>query len=150
MPDRAPTFPSPDDLAPGPGYSHVVSMPPGRMVWTSGQVAIRPDGTVAGDEGLEAQTRLAFENVGRALRAGGATWADVVKLTMSPAEPSRGDGRHGRRDHPEPQHRGRGARQVEQRRRDHEGDAEDDGRDDEPVPGLHARSAQVASAGTSA
>ena len=82
MTDPAPSFPTPDDLAPGPGYSHVVALPPGRMVWTSGQVAIRPDGTVAGEEGLEAQTRLAFENVGRALEAGGATWADVVKLTM--------------------------------------------------------------------
>jgi enamine deaminase RidA (YjgF/YER057c/UK114 family) len=82
MADSAPSFPTPDDLAPGPGYSHVVSMPPGRMVWTSGQVAIRPDGTPASGEGLEAQARLTFENVGKALRAGGATWSDVVKLTM--------------------------------------------------------------------
>jgi enamine deaminase RidA (YjgF/YER057c/UK114 family) len=34
----------------------------------------------AGD--WEAQSRLAFENVGHALDAGGATWADVVKLTI--------------------------------------------------------------------
>lgn len=37
------------------------------------------DGEVPG--GWEAQTRLAFENVGRALVAGGAGWGDVVKLT---------------------------------------------------------------------
>jgi len=32
--------------------------------------------------GWEAQTRLAFENTGRALRAAGAAWSDVVKLTI--------------------------------------------------------------------
>ena len=38
------------------------------------------DGTVP--DGWEAQTRLAFENVGRALSAAGASWPDVVKLTF--------------------------------------------------------------------
>ena len=32
--------------------------------------------------GWEAQTRLTFENVGRALSAAGAAWSDVVKLTI--------------------------------------------------------------------
>jgi enamine deaminase RidA (YjgF/YER057c/UK114 family) len=49
-------------------------------VWTSGQVGIDASGAVA--DGWEAQTRLAFENVGRALSAAGAAWADVVKLTF--------------------------------------------------------------------
>jgi enamine deaminase RidA (YjgF/YER057c/UK114 family) len=39
------------------------------------------DGSVAPPGDWEAQTRLAFENVGRALEAAGAAWADVVKLT---------------------------------------------------------------------
>ena len=75
-----PTFASPDDLPTPNGYSHVVTLPPGRLVWTSGQVPIELDGTLA--EGWEAQTRTAFANVGRALRAAGADWADVVKLTI--------------------------------------------------------------------
>jgi enamine deaminase RidA (YjgF/YER057c/UK114 family) len=75
-----PTFTSPDDLPPPNGYSHVVSLPPGRLVWTSGQVPIELDGTLA--EGWEEQTRTAFANVGRALRAAGAGWPDVVKLTI--------------------------------------------------------------------
>ena len=75
-----PTFESPDDL-PGPsGYSHVVTIPPGLLVWTSGQVPIALDGTLA--EGWEEQTRTAFANVGRALAAAGASWPDVVKLTI--------------------------------------------------------------------
>ena len=45
----------------------------------TGQVAIDVDGEVP--DGFEAQTRLVFENVGRALAAQGAGWPDVVKLT---------------------------------------------------------------------
>lgn len=72
-------FTSPSDLPAPLGYSHVVSIPAGRLVWTSGQVGMTAEGEVPG--GWEAQTRLAFENVGRALAAGGAGWGDVVKLT---------------------------------------------------------------------
>ncbi len=79
MPEHEPAFASPDDLPAPAGYSHVVSIPPGRLVWTSGQVGMDADGTVP--DGLEAQTRLAFANVGRALRAAGAGWDAVVKLT---------------------------------------------------------------------
>jgi enamine deaminase RidA (YjgF/YER057c/UK114 family) len=75
-----PTFASPEDLPPPNGYSHVVTLPPGRLVWTSGQVPIGLDGTLA--DGWEEQTRTAFANVGRALTAAGADWPDVVKLTI--------------------------------------------------------------------
>jgi enamine deaminase RidA (YjgF/YER057c/UK114 family) len=74
-------FSSPDDLPAPVGYSHVVSIPPGRLVWTSGQVALGPDRSVAPD-GWEEQTRLALANVSRALNAAGADWRDVVKLTF--------------------------------------------------------------------
>jgi enamine deaminase RidA (YjgF/YER057c/UK114 family) len=40
------------------------------------------EGVIASGQGWEQQTRLAFENVGRALRAAGADWPDVVKLTL--------------------------------------------------------------------
>jgi enamine deaminase RidA (YjgF/YER057c/UK114 family) len=75
-----PAFFSPGDLAAPAGYSHVVSIPAGRLVWTSGQVGMAADGTVA--DGWAAQTRLAFENAERALAAAGASWSDVVKLTF--------------------------------------------------------------------
>nr|WP_206444448.1 RidA family protein [Nocardioides sp. KC13] len=71
---------TPEDLPAPAGYSHVVVTDPGsRLVVTSGQVGITADGTVA--EGWEAQTRQTFTNLGAALAAAGATWADVVKLT---------------------------------------------------------------------
>jgi enamine deaminase RidA (YjgF/YER057c/UK114 family) len=79
--DRAgPVFASPSDLPAPAGYSHVVTIPSGRLVWTSGQVAIAADGSVP--PGWEAQTRLVFEHVGRALAAAGTGWRDVVKLTF--------------------------------------------------------------------
>jgi enamine deaminase RidA (YjgF/YER057c/UK114 family) len=80
VPADRPAFSSPDDLSAPAGYSHVVSIPAGRVVWTAGQVGIGADGVVA--EGWEAQTRLTFENVGRALRVGGADWSHAVKLTI--------------------------------------------------------------------
>jgi enamine deaminase RidA (YjgF/YER057c/UK114 family) len=86
VPPERPEFSSPDDLQAPPGYSHVVSIPTGRLVWTAGQVGLDVDGVAP--EGWEAQTRLAFENVGRALRAGGADWPDVVKLTIFAVEVS--------------------------------------------------------------
>lgn len=64
------------------GYSHAVSARPGRVVWTAGQVAIRPDGSTAPAGDWEGQTRLAMQNVGHALAAAGANWSDVVKLTF--------------------------------------------------------------------
>lgn len=73
---------NPATLAPGNGYSHVAAVAPGsRLVWTSGQIPMAADGTVAPMGDWEAQTRQAFANVGAALEAGGATWDDVFKLT---------------------------------------------------------------------
>ncbi|MGH3350318.1 MAG: RidA family protein [Nocardioides sp.] len=73
-------FLTPEDLPAPAGYSHLVITDPGaRLVVTSGQVGISADGTVA--DGWEAQTRQTFVNLGIALAAAGATWADVVKLT---------------------------------------------------------------------
>ncbi len=82
MPDDRPAFSSPDDLAPPIGYSHVVELPPGRLIWTSGQVALDAERNVVGAGDWEAQTRQVFENVTKALRAAGAGWPDVVKLTL--------------------------------------------------------------------
>jgi enamine deaminase RidA (YjgF/YER057c/UK114 family) len=74
-----PEFRSPEGLPQPFGYSHVVTVAPGPLVITAGQIGMNAQGEIA--EGWEAQTRLAFENVSGALRAGGAGWGDVVKLT---------------------------------------------------------------------
>jgi enamine deaminase RidA (YjgF/YER057c/UK114 family) len=65
------------------GYSPVASVAPGsRLVWTSGQVPLGPDGEVVGVGDWETQTRLVMEHLGAALAAGGAGWDDVFKLTI--------------------------------------------------------------------
>jgi enamine deaminase RidA (YjgF/YER057c/UK114 family) len=79
VPDDHPAFASPDDLPAPAGYSHVVTIPAGRLVWRSGQVGLDADGRPG--DGWEEQTRLAFANVGRALAAAGARRGDVVKLS---------------------------------------------------------------------
>lgn len=63
------------------GYSHAVRIPKDRdLVWTSGQVGLTEDGIAP--RTVEAQARLAFEALGRALELAGATFHDVVKLTF--------------------------------------------------------------------
>lgn len=75
-------FSTPATLPGTNGYSHVVSIPAGsRLVWTSGQVPLTAEGKLIGP-GWEEQTRQVMRNLGAALEAGGATWNDVVKLTI--------------------------------------------------------------------
>ena len=69
----------PPGLAPGPGYSHVVSAS-GRLVAVAGQVALDEHGMVVGAGDLALQAERVFGNVALALAAAGASFADVVKL----------------------------------------------------------------------
>jgi enamine deaminase RidA (YjgF/YER057c/UK114 family) len=71
--------PTPPGVAPGNGYSHVVSGR-GRLVAVAGQVALDEHGAVVGVGDPEAQARQAFENLRWCLAAAGAGFADVVKL----------------------------------------------------------------------
>lgn len=73
-------FHAPQNLPAPLGYSHAVTVEPGRaLVFLSGQVGMDAEGIVA--DGWEAQTRQTFANIGHALEAAGAGWSDVVKLT---------------------------------------------------------------------
>ena len=66
------------------GHSHVPLSPAvraGDMVYISGQVPVRPDGTYV-EGGIEAQTRQVLENIKSALALAGATLDQVVKTTV--------------------------------------------------------------------
>ena len=52
----------------------------GDTVYLSGALGIGPDGKLA--DGLEAQARLAMDNLGEALKSAGLGWDDVVKCTV--------------------------------------------------------------------
>jgi len=71
----------PDGMFNVPSFSQVTTAAGGKLVFVSGQVAWDETGKpVPGD--LEAQTRLTYENLKTALAAAGATFEDVVKMTV--------------------------------------------------------------------
>lgn len=72
---------TPEGLAPGNGYSHVV-WGDGRFVAVSGQIALDAEGRVVGAGDPEAQARQVFANLARCLEAAGGGFGDVVKLTF--------------------------------------------------------------------
>jgi enamine deaminase RidA (YjgF/YER057c/UK114 family) len=74
-------YPRPDGLLPNPAYSHVVVASGRRMIYTAGQVPIDEHGNLVGAGDLAAQAAQAMRNVGLALAAAGASYADVVKIT---------------------------------------------------------------------
>lgn len=71
------------DTMPAPfGYTNVVEVRNGRMIYISGQVALNPDGQVVGIGDLATQTKQVFENIKAALEAADASFDDVVKFTL--------------------------------------------------------------------
>ena len=50
-------------------------------IYTAGQVSIDERGALVGADDLAAQTTQAMRNLGLALAAAGATYADIVKIT---------------------------------------------------------------------
>jgi 2-iminobutanoate/2-iminopropanoate deaminase len=72
-------------LAPAPigPYSQAVSVPlQGRMLFCSGQIPLDPASGTLVEGTVEQQTRRVLENLGAVLKAGGATFGDVVKTTI--------------------------------------------------------------------
>lgn len=75
-------FLQPLGLARPSGYTQVVTVSPGKLIVISGQVALDADAQVVGVGDLRAQTQQVFENLRLALAAAGATFAQVIKLTI--------------------------------------------------------------------
>ena len=63
------------------------AMRAGQLLFVSGQIAVRPDGAPMADADLELQTRQCLANLRSVLEAGGATLADVAKVTVYMSEP---------------------------------------------------------------
>jgi reactive intermediate/imine deaminase len=63
------------------GYTHVVEVTAGRLVYIAGQVALDPAGGLVGPGDIGAQARQVFDNLQAALQAVGAGFEQVVKLT---------------------------------------------------------------------
>lgn len=75
-------FINPEGLVRPGAYTPAISVTGGRTIYVSGQVSQDAQGNVVGNGDLLAQTEQVYRNLGRALEAAGATFADVVKLNV--------------------------------------------------------------------
>lgn len=75
-------FMNPDALAAPRGYTHVVDVRHGRMVFISGQVALDGEGNLVGEGDIKAQAGQVFKNLQAAVEAAGGSFKDVVKLNF--------------------------------------------------------------------
>jgi enamine deaminase RidA (YjgF/YER057c/UK114 family) len=73
--------PHPEGLLHNPRFSQVVVASGRRTIYTAGQVSIDAQGALVGGDDLAAQTAQVMRNVGLALAAVGAGYADIVKIT---------------------------------------------------------------------
>ncbi len=73
---------NPPELGTPPGYSQVVDVSAGRIIFIAGQTALDSDGNVVGKSDFAAQAAQVFRNLGIALRASGCSAANLVKLTV--------------------------------------------------------------------
>jgi enamine deaminase RidA (YjgF/YER057c/UK114 family) len=73
---------NPPELDTPPGYSQVIDVSAGRIVFIAGQTALDRDGNVVGRNDFATQTTQVFNNLAVALQAAGCTAANLVKLTV--------------------------------------------------------------------
>jgi enamine deaminase RidA (YjgF/YER057c/UK114 family) len=64
------------------GFTQVVKSPPGRLLSIAGQGAFDIEFKIVGGSDLAAQAKQALQNLGHALRAGGATISDLTNLRI--------------------------------------------------------------------
>jgi enamine deaminase RidA (YjgF/YER057c/UK114 family) len=75
-------FINPEGLVKPGAYTPAISVSGGRTIYVSGQVSQDVHGKLVGKGDLLAQTEQIYRNLGIALAAAGATFADVVKLNV--------------------------------------------------------------------
>lgn len=75
-------YPKAKDLLHNPAFSQVVVAKGARTIHVSGQVATDETGALVGGSDLGQQTTQVMRNLGRALASAGASFADVVKITI--------------------------------------------------------------------
>lgn len=72
--------------APVGSYVHGMEVPPGaRVLYVSGQVGIKPDGSI--DDDTAGQTKVIFDNIAAILTEGGMGMTDIVKMSTFLTEP---------------------------------------------------------------
>ncbi|MEZ5820048.1 MAG: RidA family protein [Bradyrhizobium sp.] len=72
---------NPPELGSPPGYSQIVEINAGRIVFISGQTALDAQGNVVGKDDFSTQAEQVFRNLSIALQDRGCTAVNLVKLT---------------------------------------------------------------------
>ena len=73
---------NPGELGTPPGYSQIVDVSAGRIIFIAGQTALDGNGELVGKADFPAQAAQVFRNLAVALAASGCTAANLVKLTV--------------------------------------------------------------------
>ena len=77
-----PVFSNPDTLFSPPGYSQLVEVTGGKLVFLAGQIALDKAGSLVGAENFAAQADQVFRNLSAAIESRGGTLTDLIKFTM--------------------------------------------------------------------
>jgi enamine deaminase RidA (YjgF/YER057c/UK114 family) len=72
---------NPPELGAPPGYSQIVDVRAGRIIFIAGQTSLNRDGELIGRNDFAAQAEQVFRNLNVALKAAGCTASNLVKLT---------------------------------------------------------------------
>jgi 2-iminobutanoate/2-iminopropanoate deaminase len=70
------------DKAPAPVAAYSQAIRAGDFLFLSGQIPLDPKTNQLVSGGIESETRRVLDNLAAVLEAGGATFADVVKMTV--------------------------------------------------------------------
>jgi enamine deaminase RidA (YjgF/YER057c/UK114 family) len=73
---------NPPELGTPPGYSQVVDVRAGRIIFIAGQTALDNKGDLVGKSDFAAQAAQVFRNLSAALQSVGCTASNLVKLTV--------------------------------------------------------------------
>lgn len=73
---------NPVELGSPPGYSQIVEVQAGRIIFIAGQTALDRNGALVGADNFSAQAEQVFRNLGAALQSVGCTASNLVKLTV--------------------------------------------------------------------
>lgn len=73
---------NPPELGTPPGYSQIVDVRAGRLIFIAGQTALDREGKLIGKNDFAAQAEQVFRNLNVALQSVGCTASNLVKLTV--------------------------------------------------------------------
>ncbi len=74
---------NPPELGRPPGYSQVVDVHAGRIIFIAGQTALDRNGALVGRHDFAAQAEQVFQNLRTALQSASCTASNLVKLMVS-------------------------------------------------------------------